>query len=361
MTDRRPLVVVNDEHLLDELLRLAAAADCEIECAPDLVSARGRWSRAPLVIVDEHALSRVGPGDLPRRSAVVLVCSGGPAAPAWQQAFVAGVEQVIALPADEASLIAALADVAEAPSRSGGRVLAVIGGRGGGGASVFSASVAITAARAGGEALLVDCDPLGGGLDLVLGAELEGGLRWPDLSLNAGRVSMSALWDALPEFAYGQGRLGVLSCARDGSGPNPDGVAAVLEAGTRAGCTVVCDLPRELDASGWAVIDRADLAVIVLPAEVRASAAAKVLASRIEERARKLAVVVRGPAPDELSAAAAADAVGLPLAAVMRAEPRLAVLLERAEFALKPSGPLAAGAHAVLDALWLVDTDLGAA
>ena len=36
-------------------------------------------------------------------------------------------------------------------------------------------------------------------LDLVLGSETQPGLRWPDLSLAAGRVSYSALRDALPK------------------------------------------------------------------------------------------------------------------------------------------------------------------
>ncbi|MGH3451147.1 MAG: septum site-determining protein Ssd [Haloechinothrix sp.] len=361
MTDRRPLVVVRDEHLLDEVLRLAAAADCEVECAPDLFSARGGWAQAPVVILDEYSMTRYAPEGLPRRSAVMLVCPGEPETSTWQQAFAAGAEHVIVLPAEESTLIAVLADVAEAPSGSDGRVLAVIGGRGGGGSSVFAASVAVTAARAGDDAVLIDGDPLGGGIDLVLGAELDSGLRWPGVSLNSGRVSMSALWDALPTFSYPEGRLGMLSCARDGSGPKLDGVAAILDAGRRSGCTVVCDLPRELDASGWAVVDHADLVVLVVPAEVRACAAAKVLAHRLSDRAQRVGLVVRGPAPDALSADAVAAAVDLPLLAVMRAEPRLAVGLERAAFDPKPSGPLARGARAVLDELWSACAQPGAA
>lgn len=360
MTERRPLVIVREPHLLDEVLRLAAASGCEVECVPDLSAARAQWTRAPLVIADEAVLRSCPPEGFPRRASVLLVCSGAPGPATWQAAFAVGVQQVIALPAEEATLIAVLADVLEGPS-AGGRVLAVIGGRGGAGASVFAAAVAMVASRAGGRGLLVDCDGLGGGLDLVLGAELDSGLRWPDLNLNAGRVSMSALAEALPDFRYGDGRLVVLSCGRSGNGPHPDGVTSVIDAGRRAGCTVVCDVPRVLDDGGLKVVERADLVVIVVPAEVRASAAAKRIAERLVDRARRVGVVVRGPAPDALSAEAIGQAVGLPVLAVMRAEPKLARALERAEFDVKPSGPLAGGARRVLDVLWSDEQAYGAA
>ena len=65
-------------------------------------------------------------------------------------------------------------------------MLAVVGGRGGAGASVFAVATAVRAARSGERALLVDCDPLGGGVDLVLGAEDLDGLRWPEVGTGAG-------------------------------------------------------------------------------------------------------------------------------------------------------------------------------
>ena len=68
----------------------------------------------------------------------------------------------------------------------------MIAGRGGAGASVFATALAQTAA----DALLVDADPCGGGIDLVLGCERETGLRWPDLTLQGGRLSYTALRDA---------------------------------------------------------------------------------------------------------------------------------------------------------------------
>jgi secretion/DNA translocation related CpaE-like protein len=273
MEQPRALIVVNDETVLDEVLRLAAAVGCVVERAADLPSARGLWGRAPLVVIDEEA-ARSGVS-LPRRSGVVLVGKGSPRASTWESAFSAGVENVVSLPEGEAELIAALADVAEGPGAPGGCVVAVLGGRGGAGASVLAATIGLTVSREGGNGLLVDCDPLGGGVDLLLGAELDAGLRWPALKVNSGRVSMSALHEALPERRLGGGLLSFISCDRDGPGPTGDAVAAVIEAGRRAGRTVVCDLPRYLGGGAGVAVDKADLVVLVVPAELRACVAAK--------------------------------------------------------------------------------------
>ncbi|MPY78143.1 MAG: helicase [Actinophytocola sp.] len=351
MSNSRPLVAVSGESVLDEILRIAAAAGCELDCVPDLVAARAGWARAPLVLVDTAMLSDGDMAQLPRRGGVVLVTDQQLDLPGWEAAYAAGVERVITLPDAESALVDLLADVAEAPASGKGMVLGVIGGRGGAGASVFAASVAIAHADDGGDALLVDCDGLSGGIDLVLGAELAAGLRWPDVTVRAGRVSMSALRDALPDVGGDGGRLVVLSCGRSGDGPTPEAAAAVIEAGVRSGYTVICDLPRELDSAGWQVVDLADLIAVIVPAEVRAAASAHRLVERLRHRARHVGLVVRGPSPDALPADAVADAVGSEPLTVMRAEPRLASALERGEFRPRRGGPLASGAADVLAAL----------
>ena len=49
MSDR-PLLVTSDPDLLDELLRLCAAAGTEAEVAHDIAAARLSWSTPPLVV-----------------------------------------------------------------------------------------------------------------------------------------------------------------------------------------------------------------------------------------------------------------------------------------------------------------------
>lgn len=351
MHAERPLAVLSDETLFEKVLELAAAAGCELDRAPDVVAARRRWGEAPLVLLDVTAAAACAAAHLPERQGTLVVTAGEPPPDLWRHAMAAGVRTVISLPAEEERLLGAFADATDRPAVDAGRVVALLGGRGGAGASVLATAVALTALRQGGGALLVDGDPLGGGLDLVLGAEVETGLRWPELHVQGGRVPASALRSALPGRGAGAARLAVVSCDRDGPGPEPDAMAAVLDAGRRSGDTVVCDLPRHLSAAAGAALDRSDLAVVVVPAEVRACAAARRVADGVRDRGVRLLGVVRGPAPGGLVAADVARAAGLPLLTAMRPEPRLSCALERGGLRPRAHGPLTHAAQAVLTAL----------
>ncbi|TDV40663.1 secretion/DNA translocation related CpaE-like protein [Actinophytocola oryzae] len=347
----RPLAFVTDEALLDELLKLAAAAGCELERVPDVAAARQRWSKAPLIVLDPAGVKECAQEPLPARDAVVVVSPDPEPSDLWKQAMEVGAERVVTLPGAEPWLVNALADAAEGPPSNTGKVLAVLGARGGAGASVFAVAVGLTALRAGDDTLLIDCDPRGGGLDVVLGAETEKGLRWPDMQLSAGRVAAASLHAALPGRRRGNTQLTLLSGARKGEGPAPDAVAAVIEAGRRAGEVVVCDLPRQLDAAAWTAIDRADLTVILTPAELRAAITAKQLAKDLTDKGTSPQLVVRGPSPGGLRADEIAATVGVPLLATMRREPQVAQSLERGDFHPKANGPLAQAARTTLAAL----------
>jgi secretion/DNA translocation related CpaE-like protein len=351
MDTERPLAVLADEPLLDQVLQLAAVAGCEVDRSPDIVAARRRWGEAPLILLDGAAVAACVEARLPRRPGIVVLCAAEPPPEAWQQALSIGAEQVLSLPSGESWLLSAFADATDRPATTVGRVVAVLGGRGGAGASVLAAAVALTALRAGNGALLVDGDPLGGGLDLVLGAEVEAGLRWPDLRVQSGRVPASALRSALPGRTSGTARLAVVSCARNGPGPTPDAMAAVVEAGRRGGDTVVCDLPRHPCPAAGAALDRTDLAVLVIPAEVRACAAARRIAEALTDRGVRTKALVRGPAPGGLTPEDVATATGIPLLTAMRPEPALPATLERKGLNPKRRGPLTTAAKAILTAL----------
>ncbi|MDF3049454.1 MAG: hypothetical protein K0R87_1092 [Pseudonocardia sp.] len=348
-TERRPLVMVSDAELLEAVLRLGAAAGCELLTAHDPAEARRSWKDVPLVVLDAAAARRCTESGLPRRGRVVVAVCGQPSAVVWEQAVEVGAEHVVSLPEAESWLVAALAEAAEG-GRGDGAVLAVLGGRGGAGASVLAAAVAVTAVRAGDRALLVDCDPLGGGVDLVLGAEDLGGLRWPGVGVGDGRVPAAALHAALPapDVGGGGGGLAVLSCDRSPHGPSPAAVGSVLAAGRRAGETVVCDLPRYPTDAAVAALRAADFTVLVVPADVRSCAAAARVAAVVGEHGGAVGLVVRGPAPGGIAPDEVATALDLPLVAAMRPEPGLARALERGTAPGRPRGPLAAAATAVL-------------
>lgn len=334
--DRLPLAVTADPDLLDELLRLATEAGVELEVAADVVSARPRFPGAPLVLVDLALAGSFARDGLARRPGVVLVGQGSDVPDeAWLAAQALGAEYVTTLPAAAPWLVERLA-VGRVVQTGGAHVLAVVGGRGGAGASALAAGLAVTGARIGLRTLLVDADPLGGGVDLVLGWESMSGQRWPELS-DADQMAGEAA--ELPR----RGDLAVISWDRGGPVPLPaDAMEAALDAGRVARDLLVLDLPRRLDGPARIGLQAADRVLLVVPAELRACAAAARVAAEIAPLCTGLEVVVRGPAPAGLRAREVARALGLPLAATMRRDSALARALERGEApAGTGRGPLA--------------------
>jgi secretion/DNA translocation related CpaE-like protein len=337
---RLPLLVTSDDDLLDDLLRLAAAGGTEAEVARDPAAARSRWTPAPLVLLGSDQAQACLRARLPRRSRLVLVGRTGQLDPGWEVAELIGAEHVATLPTAEPWLVDRFAECApDAAGQGPARVVAVLGGRGGAGASILAGGLAVTATRAGLRTLLVDADPLGGGLDLVLGWEQLEGLRWPALTDADGRVDPSALVRALPS----RGNLVVLSWDRGDllTLPAP-AMAATLEAARRGRDFVVVDVPRQLDEPAVLALQAADQAYVVVPAELRATAAAARVVAAAAPHCAQLAVIVRGPAPGRLKAVEVARALGLPLAGTLRPEPGLCRGLERGEApAADGRGPLA--------------------
>jgi secretion/DNA translocation related CpaE-like protein len=346
----RSLVVTADPDVLDDLLRLAATAGTELEVAADGGTARRSWSAAPLVVVAADAVDSCARLRLPRRPDVVLLGRDLDDAGVWQRAVEVGAERVVFLPDGERWLSERFADAAESRGDDG-TVVAVLGGRGGAGATTFASALAVTAARSGRSTLLVDGDPLGGGIDLVFGGEQDHGLRWPGLLSTRGRVPAAALSGALPRM---QG-LSVLSWDRGSPGAVPlEALEAVLSAGRRAHELVVVDLPRALDDGGRAVLAGATTTVLVVPTEVRAAAAASRVAAAVGALCSDLRVVTRGPSPSGLGGDQVARALGLPLLAELKPEPGLEVALEHGSPpASRGRGPLSVACGRLLDELLL--------
>ncbi len=266
-------------------------------------------------------------------------------AAAWAAAVAVGAERVLQMPQQEHDLVEELAKAAESARDDSrcGEAVAVIGGCGGAGASLLAAAVAQTA----GDALLLDLDPWGGGIDLLVGDESIPGLRWPDLALQAGRLNWPAIREALPRHRG----VSVLSGTRRGYELAPGPVAAMVDAGRRGGVAVVCDLPRRLTEATHVALDSADLVVLVSRCDVRACAAAATVVPVLTAINPNLGLVVRGPAPGGLRAAEVADIAGAPLLASMRAEPGLSERLEHGGLRLGRRSALAAAARSVLAVL----------
>ncbi|MEU4419516.1 septum site-determining protein Ssd [Actinoplanes sp. NPDC024001] len=320
---RRPLIVTADPDLLDDLLRLAAAGGTEADVAPDPAAARVRYPAAPLVLVGADQVTACLRARLPRRPRTIVIARGSAPDHTWEIAELIGAEHVAVLPAAEPWVVDQLTQP-PAPAATA-RSIAVIGGRGGAGASILAAGLATTAVRAGHRTLLVDADPLGGGLDLVLGWEKVDGLRWRALAGADGRVDPPTLLSALPR----RGDLVLLSFDRgELPGVPVEAMAATLDAARRGRDVIVADLPRQLDDAAVLALQAADKTLLVVPAELRAAASAVRTTATVKLHCEDVAVVVRGPAPGRLRAREIAQALGLPLAGTLRPEPAMCQALE---------------------------------
>ncbi|WP_298441072.1 septum site-determining protein Ssd [Gordonia sp. (in: high G+C Gram-positive bacteria)] len=340
------LLVLTGEVLQGDVARCGAAAGYRIVVG-DPARCRHDWLRAGAVVVDGDALGRLTESRLPARPGVLVVSGSGTDARTWRNGLAAGAQGGYVLPDDEAALVAALSAVRQ-PRRGAAPSVALVGGHGGAGVSTMAVVLAQCASRSGSPVLLLDAEPGGAGLDLLLGAEDTPGLRWGDITGETGSIAGQALSAALPRCGA---RLRFLTSRRDDGTPlSAETVLTVVDAARAHGDTVIADAGRAVDAAALGVLDSADLAVVMTTASVPAVAATRKLVTRarLGGQARLL---VRGPAPGGLSAGQVAEAVGLPLLAALRS--RRALARSGEEGGLRPGrrGPETVAARAVLDAL----------
>lgn len=148
--------------------------------------------------------------------------------------------------------------------------MGVIGGSGGVGSSTFAAVLAWAA-----RGTLVDLDPWGGGIDVLLGIESVPGARWSGVRVGGGRLEPALLSAGLPRWA------GVPVLAADRSPPS-DGLNEVLAAVAELGC-VVLDLPRAPSAERDLALEACALVVVVGRAGVRQLTAARAVISALPD------------------------------------------------------------------------------
>ncbi|MEV0407492.1 septum site-determining protein Ssd [Actinoallomurus sp. NPDC050550] len=321
------LIASADSVLVDDLLRLAAAADVETRLAADPAGARAAWRDAALIVVGADLAAHLARSSPERRPGVILTMVETDGDDVYRFAVDIGAQQVVALPEAETWLVDQMAAASE-PAGGRAAVVGVLGGRGGAGASVLAAALAGVAARCRLRTLLLDGDPLGGGIDLVLGAEGTPGARWSDYADRQGRLSTAALHDSLPA----RDGLAVLSWHRGAAEPvSAETMRSVLDAAVRGYDLVVADLPRQVTDASAEVLASADTTLLVVPAEVRATVAADRVAGLVRAYSRDLRVVVRGPAPGGLKPAVIAESLRLSLAGVVSTDRRLASAIERGD------------------------------
>lgn len=352
------LIAVDDALLHPEATHLAAATGRPIidSSGPDdLVR---HYSRAFAVLIDAARTPDLE--SLPPRGGVFLLSGDTGTPPA--DAFI--------LPAQAADLLKALGKLALESSggaREGaasrvsrsrpstgsvgaagavGTVVAFMGAAGGAGTSTIAAAVA-RAAAADTHPVVVDAHRYSGGLDLLLGVEEEVGARWGEIEIGEGTVDRAQLRQALPQTKDG---IAVLTAARTtvpaaagahgGLRAEVDRVTTVLGAG---GFTVV-------DAPPDALPNRCDHAFVVVPAEVRAAAAAALISSECRAANTPVSLVLRHRGWSGLSAQEVERVAGADVVAEVKHLPRLVRACEVDGLPARLPRPLSTAAETILEA-----------
>jgi secretion/DNA translocation related CpaE-like protein len=351
---RRPLLITDAADLLDDLLRLAAAGGVTVDAVPDAEPARRYWAHAPLVVIGSDLAAACLAARLPRRRDVVLV-GDDEDDDIWDTAVRLGADHVVYLPEAEVWLVNLFAR-ANDPQRRRTVMIGVVGGRGGAGATSLAIALAMTGLRRGLRTVLVDADPLGGGIDLALGVEALPGPRWPDVAAARGTVEHRAPATELP-FA---GDLPVLSWDRVKMPVlPPPAMIALLTSARSVADLIIVDLPRSSDPGAEAALRMCGTTLLLVPAEVRATAAAGRVCATATRHCTDVRAVVRVPGPGGLTPVAVADALGVPLGGVIRTEPGLAEAQERGEPpGVRRRGPLARFCAHFLTGIGLSGLDL---
>lgn len=284
-----PLLVSADPLLVADVQRLCAAAGVVPEVVCDSVHAMRLWTAAPVVLVGDDCAPALAAASPPRRHRVHVLGRAPVGDVLFRDALGLGAETVAALPASETWLVELLTDIGDGGAAPG-VTIGVIGGSGGAGATVFAAALA-QMATSSGRVLLVDADPIGAGIDRVLGLEAADGVRWDSMLQTTGRLSSRSLREALPHAD----RLSVLTWPTD----RPASLQAfamreVLSAGRRGFDAVVVDLPRHRDPVVEETISRCDHVVLVSTLTVPGVSAAARVAHRLPEATPARHLVTRG-------------------------------------------------------------------
>jgi len=226
------------------------------------------------------------------------------------------------------------------------RIIGVVGGSGGVGASVLTAAIAVRAAQAGLSPVCLDGDRLGGGLDVTLGIEQERGVRWPDLAGARGRLDGPELLRRLPSVDG----VRVLSFdrARDVE-LGEETFHEVLRALSVAADVVVVDLPRPDHGIFAALAPAMDAMVLLAGSGIRDLAGASAIAEHLVAICPDVRLCLRTRGHGSHFADTVAEALDLPLLAVLREEPSLAAdVLHGIPPGSSAKGPLAGAADQVL-------------
>lgn len=246
------LLLTGEARTRDAVEATAAALGLAVAVVAEVDAALERWAASEVVLVGSDRAGPLAAFGPRRRPGVYVVGPEAAELGTWSAPLGA---PVIPLPQGLAWLTSVLA----ADTDSDSRLVAVVGGSGGVGASTLAVGLALAAVRRGLSAALVDVDPLGGGIDLLLGAERAPGWRWP--RLHGARGEVGDVRGVLPSI----GGVAVVAMGRGEGAETPpaESVHAVLGSLRRHHDLVVLDAGRAPLAGVRPAVRGADRTILV--------------------------------------------------------------------------------------------------
>lgn len=200
------------------------------------------------------------------------------------------------------------------------RIIGVTGAGGGVGTSTFVAALAVRAACSGHRVACIDLRPYGGGLDLVLGADHERGLRWPDLAHATADLDGAALLAELPSVS------GVPVVSFDRAGPpelDTEALDAVVGAVVGHVDLILLDLDQHGSPLGRRACAHLDDGVLLAGATPISLAAANAICADLDDSVPRWWLAQRACGGRDDLAEAVSEALGLPVLATLPTDDRL--------------------------------------
>jgi secretion/DNA translocation related CpaE-like protein len=313
------LVVAPPGDLQELVLSAVAAQQQQAQLAKNGGEAAAVWQQAQTIFVAQECAAEVAERALPHREQVYLVGADEATLATWSTPLGA---KVIVLPEGIAWLGAVLD---EGSDRAGAPVVVLLGGSGGVGASTLAASLALSAAKKGRRAALVDVDPLGGGIDLLLGAERLEGWRWPSLSSAEGHVG--DIREYLPIIEG----VAVVSMGRESEADlAKEPLVAIIQALRRSHDLVMVDAGRGLSPAAREAIRLATRRLLLVTGTVRGIAAAHQV---IQAHGNQMEVVLRRTGVGSTDPNTVTTLLGCPVVATLPDDKVVALAAERGELA----------------------------
>lgn len=321
------LVAVTGEPAASEARAVAAATGRQVIETTERAQLLRLQRSAACLLLDEKAAASLPEGG----TKILIVPDPGPID--YKLALQSGCRHAFLLPAQAPELLKFISNNIGSPAGTGtGLLIGVMGTAGGAGTSTFVAWLATHVAQLA--PIVLDTCPASPGLDLSFGLEHTPGARWEDLAFSTGKLSVTDLRRAVPQTKSG---IAVVTFSRDFDqikrSEIPGAATNLCAAITSGGALGIIDLaPGDLHLASLV-----DLLIVLIPAEIKAVAAAMQQLPHLQKLGNQLQLVAVQRAWSGLNEKAMSSVLGQEIAGTLRFHTRQAKACETATVGKPPA------------------------